>query len=102
MSRASHDVRLLRPAEDDLTENVLYVAADRREAAAKLADRFDQKLNLLATNPHLGAIPKEDSLVLLGYRYLVVENYLVFYVVEAQTIYVHRIIHGAIDYTPLI
>lgn len=101
MSQARHDVRLLRPAEDDLTEIVLYVAADRPDAAAKLADRFDQKLNLLATNPHIGTIPKEDNLVLLGYRYLVVENYLVFYVIEAQTICVHRIIHGAIDYTRL-
>jgi len=102
MNQASRDVRLLRPAEDDLTEIVLYVAADRPEAAAKLADRFDQKLNPLATNPHIGAVPKEDNLALLGYRYLVVDNYLVFYVVEEPTVYVHRIIHGARDYTRLI
>jgi plasmid stabilization system protein ParE len=102
MSQSSHEIRLLRAAEDDLTEIVLYVSADRPAAAIKLADRFGQKLSLLADNPHLGTIPKEDNLIALGYRYLIVENYLVFYVIEAQTIYVHRIVHGARDYTQLI
>jgi plasmid stabilization system protein ParE len=102
MSPAKYDIRLLRVAEDDLTEIILYVASDRPNAATKLADRFDQKLVLLADNPFLGAMPTEVTLAHLGYRYLVLDNYLIFYVVEAQTIYIHRIVHGARDYTPLL
>jgi toxin ParE1/3/4 len=56
---------------------------------------------LLATNPHLGRIPKDAALLDLGYRYLVVQNYLIFYVVEDRTIFVHRIVHGARDYLGL-
>jgi toxin ParE1/3/4 len=102
MGQTNHDVRLLRVAEDDLTDIVSYVAADRPAAATDLIDRFDRNLSLLADNPHLGAAPKEASLTSLGYRYLVLDNYLVFYIIEAQTIYIHRIVHGARDYTTLL
>ncbi len=102
MGQSSYELRLLRTAEDDLTEIVLYVAADRPTAAEALAGRFAHKIGLLADNPYLGSVPKEDSLVLMGYRYLVLDNYLIFYIVEARVIYVHRVIHGARDYTHLI
>lgn len=101
MSPVRRDIRLLRVAEDDLTDIVLYVASERPDVAMRLTDRFYQKLELLADNPHLGAVPKEESLALLGYRYLVLENYLIFYVVEDEVIYIHRVVHGARDYTQL-
>jgi toxin ParE1/3/4 len=102
MSQTIYDVRLLRAAEDDLAEIILYVAADLPTAAVSLADRFDHKMSLLADNPHLGSVPKEDSLALIGYRYLVLDNYLIFYVIHGQTLYVHRIVHGARDYGHLL
>jgi toxin ParE1/3/4 len=102
MSQSNYELRLLRTAEDDLTEIVLYVAADRPAAAEALADRFAHKIGLLADNPHLGSVPKEDSLVQMGYRYLAVDNNLIFYLVEARVIYVHHVIHRARDYTNLI
>lgn len=102
MSPARHNVRLLRAAEDDLTEIVLYVAAERPAAAQKLAGRFDRKLSLLRADPYLGSVPGEESLALLGYRYLVLDNYLIFYIVEGQNIYIHRIVHGARDYRYLL
>jgi toxin ParE1/3/4 len=38
----------------------------------------------------------------MGYRYLIVADYLVFYTFEEQTVLVHRIIHGARDYLRLL
>ena len=102
MSHTKYEVRLLRAAEDDLTEIIVYIAADRLTVAIKLTDKFNKKLALLANNPHLGSVPNEDSLVQLGYRYLIVGNYLIFYIIEAPIIYVHRIIHGARNYTKLL
>jgi plasmid stabilization system protein ParE len=102
MSRTKYEVRLLRTAEDDLTDIIVYIAADRLTAAIKLSNRFNQKLSLLADNPQIGSKPKEDSLVKLGYRYLILDNYLIFYVIEERVIYIHRIIHGARDYTQLL
>lgn len=101
MSQPEFKVRLLRIAEDDLTEIVAYIAADRISAAEALADKIEKNLSLLSKNPFLGRIPKEEELARLGYRYLVVQNYFVFYTIEGQTIYVHRILHGARDYLSL-
>ena len=102
MSRHKYGIRLLRGAEEDLTEIVTYIAVDRPSAAEALAARIEKNLQLLSTNPHLGRIPNDVDLLRLGYRYLVVENYLLFYRIEGQTIYVHRILHGARDYMSLL
>ena len=101
MSRPDYDVRLLRIAEDDLAEIVTYIAADRPSAAEAVMTRIEKNLGLLKKHPHLGRIPKEEDLARLSYRYLVVDNYLIFYIVEANTIFVHRILHGAQDYLRL-
>jgi toxin ParE1/3/4 len=96
-----YKVRLLRIAEDDFTEIVTYIAADRPASAETLANKIEKNLNLLSQQPLLGRVPKEEELARLGYRYLVVQNYLIFYTIESRTIYVHRILHGARDYLSL-
>ena len=101
MSRRKYNVRLLRVAEDDFTEIVSYIAADRPSAAEAFATKIEKNLQLLSRSPRLGRVPKEEELARLHYRYLVVENYLIFYTIEGQTIYVHRILHGARDYLSL-
>jgi plasmid stabilization system protein ParE len=101
MSRASYGVRLLRIAEDDFLEIVQYISADRPSAADALATKIEKSLHLLSKNPHLGRVPEESELAQLGYRYLVVEEYLTFYTIESQSIFVHRILHGARDYLNL-
>ena len=78
MSSPKFEVRLLRLAEEDLTEIVLYVAADRQTAALKLTNQINKRLELLADNPTMGSISHETRLRSLGYRYLVVESYLIF------------------------
>ena len=94
-------VAAFRVAEDDLTEIISYVAADRPSAAEALADKIEKNLSLLSTHPHLGRIPSEEDLARQGYRYLVVDNYLIFYTIEETTVLVHRILHGARDYLRL-
>lgn len=101
MSRPEYSVRLLRIAEDDLTEIVTYIAEDRPSAAEAIALKFEKNLALLSKHPYLGRIPKEEDLASLGYRYLVVDRYLVFYTIEEATVLVHRILHGARDYLRL-
>jgi toxin ParE1/3/4 len=102
MSSTKYEIRLLRLAEEDLTEIILYVAADRPNAALSLTNIFDKKLKSLADNPRLGSVPHEDSLRELDYRYLVVDNYLIFYTLEGKIVYIHRIVHGARNYTNLL
>ena len=91
-------LRLLRTAEEDLTEILTYIAAGNPAAADTLLTKFEKNLLILAQHPRLGRIPEDVTLTRLGYRYLVIDNYLVFYTLEDLTVYVHRIVHGARNY----
>jgi len=102
MSPHKYTVKFLRIAEDDLAEIITYIAEDRLSAAEKFADKIEKRLARLADHPALGRIPGEEELARLGYRYLVIDNYLVFYTVDEQTVLIHRIIHGARDYVSLL
>ena len=102
MNKPKYTVRLLRVAEDDFNEIVTYIAVENRAAAEIIATKIEKNLSRLSFYPYLGKIPKDEELNCLGYRFLVVENYLIFYTVEEQTILIHRIIHGARDYLNLL
>jgi plasmid stabilization system protein ParE len=62
VSRHKCTIRLLRAAEDDFTEIVAYIAADRPSAAETLAGKIDKNLQLLSHNPHVGRVPKKSNL----------------------------------------
>jgi len=95
MNRRRHSLRLLPPAEDDLAAIVAHVAGFRRSAGEALVERIEKRLRLLSQNPRLGRVPQKKELVPLGYHYLRVDNYFLYYTIENQTIYVHRVLLGA-------
>ena len=99
---ARYTIRLLRLAEEDLADALSYIAAERPLAAEALAAKIEKELSLLANNPYLGRVPDDEELTRLGYRYVIVEDYLVFYRIESASIIVHRIIHRPRDYSILL
>jgi toxin ParE1/3/4 len=101
VSRPKHVVRLLRVAENDLADIVAYIAAERPSAAISQMAKIEKSLGLLGSNPYLGKLPNDQHLIELGYRCLIVDDYLAFYTIEEQTVLVHRIIHGARDFLNL-
>lgn len=98
MNRHKSEVRLQAAAENDLAEIIEFIAAESPPAASALLDRFEKAFATLGEHPRSGRVPEDAELIGLGYRYLVVENYLVFYVVTPGVVMVRRIIHGARDY----
>jgi toxin ParE1/3/4 len=102
VSKPKYVVRLLRVAEDDLNDIVTYIAAENPIAAEVIAAKIERNLLYLSTHHFIGRVPDEEELARLGYRYLIVQDYLIFYTIEGQTILVHRIIHGARDYLRLL
>ena len=46
--------------------------------------------------------PRDLALAAKGYRYLIVKDYLVFYVVSGKTVEVRRIIYGRRDYNAIL
>ena len=95
MKPRKFSVRLLRVAEDDLSEIISYIAAENVAAADDITAKIEKNLSLLSTHPRIGRIPREEELAKLGYRYLIVADYLIFYTIETRTVLVHRILHGA-------
>lgn len=102
MNQPKYTVRLLKVAEEDFKEVITYIALDNLSAAETTANKIEKRLSNLAAHPFLGKIPDEEELGSIGYRFLVVQNYLIFYTIEEQVILVHRIIHGARDYLNLL
>jgi len=92
------EIRYLRTAEADLEEIFDYIVRDNPSAAAAMLEKFDDTISRLADNPHLGVAPRDDRLRRLGYRILIIEDYLVFYLVKSKTMQIRRIIHGARNY----
>lgn len=102
MSTDKYQVRLLSIAEEDFTEIISHIMADNPTAADAIANKIEKNLELLSNNPNLGRIPREEEIRNLGYRYLIVQNYIIFYTIEEKTLFIHRILHGARNYKALL
>lgn len=97
-----YQIRLLRIAEEDFIEIISFIADDNPNAAEAMALKIEKNIELLAGNPKLGRIPRDEDIKNLGYRYIIVQNYIVFYTIEERTIIIHRILHGARNYKSLL
>ena len=102
MPADKYQIRLLRIAEENFTEIVKFIADDNPTAAEAIANKIEKNLELLSDNPHLGRIPRDEEIRNLGYRYIIVQNYIIFYTIEDRTILIHRILHGARNYKSLL
>ena len=102
MPADKYQIRLLRIAEEDFTEIVKFIVDDNPTAAEAIANKIEKNLELLSDNPHLGRIPRYKEIRNLGYRYIIVQNYIIFYTIEDRTVLIHRILHGARNYKSLL
>ena len=82
MPKDKYQVRFLKIAEEDFIEIISYIAADNITAAESLALKFEKNFESLAANPKLGRVPREEEIRNLGYRYLIVQHYIIFYTRE--------------------
>jgi len=102
VNQPDFEIRLLTIAEDDFLEIVTYIANERPSSADVIATKIEKSLQRLSKNPYLGRIANDNDLAEMGYRFIVVENYLIFYTIESKSVLIHRILHGARDYLGLL
>ena len=95
-------VRYLPSAVDDLISIFDWIADDRPANAADFIAKLDQGIGNLKTHPFLGHIPRDDKLKSSGYRILVIESFLAFYIVRGKTVEIHRVVHGSRNLDDLI
>ena len=94
--------RYLPIAQEDLLSILDWIAEDNPARAVSFVDELDRRIGSLEQHPLLGRVPRHRRLRAYGYRVLVVESYLVFYVIHDQTIEINRIVHGSRDLDHLI
>ena len=94
-----YEIRYLATAERDLIDIFEYIKKDNPPAAISQLDKFHKSISQLALHPYLGAVPNDERLRKLGYRLLIVDKYLVFYVVKTKTVQIRRVVHSARRYS---
>jgi len=97
-----YDIRILPTAKQDLKELIDYLNTLSREVALKYYDRLTAEIAGPATMPERCPRPRDLALAAKGYRYLLVGNYLVFYVLVGKTVQIRRILYARRDYKQIL
>ena len=93
-----YKVKLYPTAEQDLADIVEYLNTLSQEAALRYYDLLAEEIAGLSTMPERCPHPRDLALIAKGYRYLIVKDYLVFYIVVGDTVQIHRILYGRRNY----
>jgi len=99
----TYKLRYLKLAQSDLLDIVDYISNQlcNPQAATHLVDKLDKAICCLEQFPFSGHLYKNTQKLEDEYRILVVENYLVFYVVCENIVEIRRIIYGKRNYEKL-
>jgi len=97
-----YHIEITQPAETDIKEAVKYITEQllNPSVAGKLLDDSEQAIFSLNNMPHRYALVKDDDLARLGFRFMHVNNYLVFYIIreEKKTVVIQRFLYGRRDW----
>ena len=97
-----YEVRIFPAAQQDLLDVIDYLNTLSQDTALKYYDRLTSEIASRSTMPERCPRPRDLALAAKGYRYLVVGNYLVFYVVSGNVVQIRRILYARRDYKQLL
>lgn len=98
----SYKVKIYPAAKRDLVEIIDYLNTLSQDAALRYYDLLTDQIASLAHMPERCPRPKDLALAAKGYRYLIVKDYLVFYIVSGDTVQIRRILYGRRNYLELL
>ena len=98
----TYRIKIYPAAEQDLAEIVDYLNTLSSEAAVRIFDQLVSEVESLSMMPFRCPQPRDLALAAKGYRVLIVDKYLVFYVVIEHTVQIRRILYGRRDYKKLL
>ena len=97
-----YKVKIYPTAKQDLREIIDYLNTLSEQAALRYYDLLIEKIGSLSQMPLRCPKPRDIALAAKGYRYLIVENYLVFYVVAGDTVQIRRILYAKQNYRAIL
>lgn len=93
-------------AEEDLDKIYEYISNNlfASESADSLMDKFENKILRLKSFPCSCSFVMDETLKKRGYRKLIIDNYIVFYLVneQKQQVVIMRILYGASNYNNIL
>ena len=98
----TYKIKIFPTAKQDLEEVIGYLNTLSPDAASKYYDLLVEEIASLSKMPERCPKPKDLALAAKGYRYLIVKNYLVFYVIIGDTVQIRRILYARRDYSALL
>lgn len=103
MSEKRYDLRILPPAQHELEEiALLYRELSGAASARTITDGLYNAMERLTVFPLSAPTIRDAELRRMGFRYVVVKNYLLFYRLIGDTVFVYHIVHGKTDYPTLL
>lgn len=85
---------LTTPATEDLDGIWWYIAQQDSKAADKMIERLVSRFDMLARQPHIGEKCEELGMRLRNFP---VRPYVIYYIVEVDSVSIIRVLHGARD-----
>ena len=98
----SYHIEILRPAWRELEAIAeMHLSLVGPKSAAQITDKLLNALEYLKTSPYMGVACSEPMLLECGYRKLLCGEYICFYRVIGDTVYVYHIANGRQNYPKL-
>lgn len=92
----NYKIKITQIAQDDLKSIIAHIRIDNPDAAIRMYEKIKESISKLADFPLMGSVPLDTKIAGQGYRMIVVDPNLVFYilVLEDNTVEVHRVLHS--------
>ncbi|CAB1056881.1 hypothetical protein D1BOALGB6SA_1620 [Olavius sp. associated proteobacterium Delta 1] len=90
-----YKVNLTQLAQKDLEQIFYYIADDRIKNARNFVLELEKKIFSLDTFPERQPLIAENEYFATDYRHLIYKNYRIIYRITEKTVFILRVIHGA-------
>ena len=97
-----YNIVIYKKAQEDLEDIVLYLNKFYAETALKYYDLIVERIASLSTAPERCPLARDDSLRLKNYKYLIIENYIVFFVIKGKKVQIRRILYYKRQYMDIL
>ena len=90
--------------ELNLAYDYIEYISDSKTIADKIISKTFKKIYLIKDKPFAWSFVKDDYLASIGYRSVLVDNYLLFYLIDEKikTIFIERFLYAYSDYINII
>jgi addiction module RelE/StbE family toxin len=93
-----YKIKIYSHAKSDLKDIISYLNTLSPETAANYYDLIVEKISSLSEMPERCPHIRDITLRVKGYRYLIIESYIVFFVIKSDIVQIRRIIYGKRNY----